>query len=80
MIIIDCIIEINRKMQAAIKFIHFFKILPYLNDYIQSNLQKKTIYMYAKNVGACYYSYCRFSDSKLTSHTYKIKYESKWNI
>lgn len=67
-------------MQAAIKFVHFFKILSYLNDYIQSNLQKKTIHMYAKNACAYYYSYCRFSDSKHTAHTYKIKYELKWNI
>lgn len=35
----------DRKMQAAI---NFFKILCYLRDYIQSNLQKKTTYIYVK--------------------------------
>jgi len=31
----DCFIQTNEKMQAAVKFIYFFNILCYLSDYIQ---------------------------------------------
>lgn len=47
MITIDCFIQIFKKMEASMKLIYFFKILYNLNGCIQSNLQKKTTYMYA---------------------------------
>lgn len=48
MINIGCFIQINRKMQASIKSVHFLKIHCYSNNCIQSNLKKKSTYMYAK--------------------------------